>query len=354
MFRIDNPTAVPALPIVPPPGTPGFFTNGNPQQGLDPTNVDDWFLNMLQEEILTVVIKAGLVPNKNDNTQLWQALLIFNPRQSLTGPTTFYVNGSTGSDNNTGLTAGSAWQTLQHAANFLVNHTDFNGQNVTVNIADGTYGPFAQSGNPLGCFSGNALVYSGNVSNPSAVVIETATPELSAITFSDGAQATLQGVTLTTTSGNNFSHGLLVQGGSYAEVQNINCGPCSGGHLTASVGANILLAGAYTISGGAKTHLQAIYGASIGCGGEVGPGNPPFSVTVSGTPAFSQAFAVSWYTGAISMVPGVLTGFVGSATGQRYSVIGGATITVNGGGIDFFPGSIAGVADPTSYGSYIA
>jgi hypothetical protein len=74
MFRIDNSTTVPALPVVPPVGTPGYFTNGNPATGLAPTHVDDWFMNTVQEEILSVVVNAGLTPNKNDHTQLWKAL----------------------------------------------------------------------------------------------------------------------------------------------------------------------------------------------------------------------------------------------------------------------------------------
>lgn len=74
MYRIDNTSAVPTLPVPGLPGTPGFFTDGNPAAALEATIVDAWWANIIQEEILTVVTRAGLTPRKDDNTQLWQAL----------------------------------------------------------------------------------------------------------------------------------------------------------------------------------------------------------------------------------------------------------------------------------------
>jgi cytoskeletal protein CcmA (bactofilin family) len=75
MFRIDNTTAVGIIPAVPAAGTPGYFTKGNPATGIDATIVDDWWLNTVQEEIITVVVNAGLTLNKNDRTQLYQAIV---------------------------------------------------------------------------------------------------------------------------------------------------------------------------------------------------------------------------------------------------------------------------------------
>jgi|HubBroStandDraft_3_1064219.scaffolds.fasta_scaffold00005_19 hypothetical protein len=74
MYRIDNPTAVAALPSIPPPGPQGFFVNGNPQTGLVPTRVDDWWLNTIQEEIMTVIGAVGMQPNKNSRSQLYEAI----------------------------------------------------------------------------------------------------------------------------------------------------------------------------------------------------------------------------------------------------------------------------------------
>jgi microcystin-dependent protein len=74
MFRIDNPSAVQARPPVPAPGTPGYFTNGNPANAQEATIVDDWWMNQIQEELLTVIEQAGLMPDKNSTTQLLEAL----------------------------------------------------------------------------------------------------------------------------------------------------------------------------------------------------------------------------------------------------------------------------------------
>ena len=74
MYRIDNSSAVSSRPVPGPPGTPGWFTNGNPAAAQEATIVDDWWCNSIQEEILTVIEQAGLNPDKASNTQLFEAL----------------------------------------------------------------------------------------------------------------------------------------------------------------------------------------------------------------------------------------------------------------------------------------
>lgn len=74
MHRIDNSTAVAALPAPLPVGTPGFFTRGNDPTGVAATRVDDNWLNTVQEEIANVVLAAGLQLSKVSNTQLYEAI----------------------------------------------------------------------------------------------------------------------------------------------------------------------------------------------------------------------------------------------------------------------------------------
>jgi hypothetical protein len=74
MFRIDNSTVIPSLPIASAPVTPGYFSDGNPASGLPATVVDAWWCNMLQEEILTVISSAGITPDKTSHRQLFDAL----------------------------------------------------------------------------------------------------------------------------------------------------------------------------------------------------------------------------------------------------------------------------------------
>lgn len=76
-YRIDDRTAVSALP---PPsttgtGSPGFFTSGNPQTGTAATVVTSDWLNMVQEELLGVVVLAGINPDKTNNNQLAAAIV---------------------------------------------------------------------------------------------------------------------------------------------------------------------------------------------------------------------------------------------------------------------------------------
>lgn len=74
MFRIDNPTASEALPVVPAAGEPGYFKGGNPATADPATVVEAWWLNMIQEELLGVIEYFGIEPDKADFTQLRLAI----------------------------------------------------------------------------------------------------------------------------------------------------------------------------------------------------------------------------------------------------------------------------------------
>ncbi|OQB05765.1 MAG: hypothetical protein BWY19_00790 [bacterium ADurb.Bin212] len=70
MFRIDHPTAVVTLPAIDAAGTPGYFTQGDPQNAIPATVVTKDWANQIQEEIIAVILAAGLTPTKGVNTQL--------------------------------------------------------------------------------------------------------------------------------------------------------------------------------------------------------------------------------------------------------------------------------------------
>ena len=361
MFRIDNPTAVPSLPLVPPSGTPGFWTNGDQLTALPPTHVDDWWLNMVQEEILTVVTKAGLTPNKSDNTQLWQALTRRAPRLVLEAATTFYVNGNpgAGSDLNDGLTPATAWATIQHACNYLLANVDFNFQVVTLQIADCAtpYSSFNLAGIPVGCFATSQLLIAGNLANPANVAIRGTVTNIPACLFFNSALATIQGVTLTNTgaSGGAFTQCITSASNAQVVVKNVIFGATPGGdHMRSDLGGHIQLSGNYTISGGAQNHMVAGtlgYLGNAGLGGAIGgvlP--PPITITLTGNPTFSNAFV--WCTeNALVLVAAGNTSYVGTAVGKRYAVDTNGTI-VSAGGANFYPGTIAGTADATTGGVY--
>lgn len=89
MFRIDDATAATALPTPEAAGTPGYFTEGNPTAGTPATNVRASFLNMLQEELMSLLSAAGLTPSKTTYTQVRdaiKAIAISQFTQNLTSP----------------------------------------------------------------------------------------------------------------------------------------------------------------------------------------------------------------------------------------------------------------------------
>ncbi|HDR9510655.1 TPA: hypothetical protein QDC03_005830 [Burkholderia cepacia] len=87
MFRTDQQTAVTAIPAPTPAGTPGFFTGGNPATGLPATILDADWLNMVQEELMSILAAAGISPSKTTYSQVLAAI------QQLTGTTISTVKG---------------------------------------------------------------------------------------------------------------------------------------------------------------------------------------------------------------------------------------------------------------------
>lgn len=64
MHRVDTSTAVAVMPAAEAPGVPGFFTKGDPVGGLPATVLGQDFLNMVQEELIAVLVAAGMTPDQ--------------------------------------------------------------------------------------------------------------------------------------------------------------------------------------------------------------------------------------------------------------------------------------------------
>lgn len=74
MERVKTLSAVPNKPPYSPTGTPGYFTSGNPLTAQPPTVPGpDWF-NMTQEEIINVILAAGMELDPETDTQLRDAI----------------------------------------------------------------------------------------------------------------------------------------------------------------------------------------------------------------------------------------------------------------------------------------
>lgn len=75
MQRVKRSTAVAVQPAPPAGGTPGFFAQPNPQGGVPATVPGFEWYNNVQEELVGLVLAAGLALVDNDPTQLVQAII---------------------------------------------------------------------------------------------------------------------------------------------------------------------------------------------------------------------------------------------------------------------------------------
>lgn len=76
MYRIDNASAAAALPAPAAPGPVpnGYFTPGNPSQQIPATIVNADWLNMVQEELMSILIAAGVGPSKTEYNNILASL----------------------------------------------------------------------------------------------------------------------------------------------------------------------------------------------------------------------------------------------------------------------------------------
>jgi hypothetical protein len=344
MHRIDDPTAVPTLPAPRPAGTPGFFTGGSPGTGgFLATVVRYEFMNALQEELVAVIQAAGLTLDKTNDNQLLAALRQML-RFKLTQDTTYYIS-PTGNDSNDGMTPGTPLKTGQAAWNKAL-QVDLNNHNLTLQFANGTYNdPLICQGSPLGT-SITGVTISGNLSQPNLVVFAPPTGH-SAVTADLGGVINVQGVSLAAqgvpASYQNMGAGLISGSGGYIFFGNVIFQHCDWAHIV-TTGAGVVTSNGnpYTIAAGGGSHILA------GLGGDISIANSAISLT--GTPAFTTSFASASSHG---MLVAYGCAFSGAATGQRFYVDTGGLIHTNGGGLNYFPGSTAGVVNAPTYGVYM-
>lgn len=74
MYWLDNNTGIPTAPTIPPviSAAKRYFTNGG--AGVQPSVPEDFWFNMVTEELLGVLDMAGIAPDKDDLGQLAKAI----------------------------------------------------------------------------------------------------------------------------------------------------------------------------------------------------------------------------------------------------------------------------------------
>jgi hypothetical protein len=255
------------------------------------------------------------------------------PREVLSGARTYFVR-TDGNDANTGLvnSAGGAFLTPQHAYDTIAGKLDLGGNTATIQIGDGTYAAGINASGPW--TGGGSVAVLGNLATPANVLFNSG--DLLAVNCALPGILTLRGV-------KGAGRRVINHNGSgQVQYSSIDCGVCTGPHfVTQSPGAYIQATGSYTISGGAAAHWRTFFPSVIEAANNI------ITITLTGTPAFSAAFADGSNLGIIYVDTSQVT-MSGAATGKRYNGVQLALINTNGGGANYFPGNAAGTTDATS------
>lgn len=258
-------------------------------------------------------------------------------RERLTGNLTLYVR-TDGSDSNNGLanTSGGAFLTLQKAYDVICANLDLAGFAVTVQIGNGTYTGQLNANQPW--TGGGSVTFQGNNTTPANVVISTTSLDAIRVTTPLPGMLNILDMKLQTTT---LGSGISMEAPGLLQFGNMDFGATAQHHMIAvATGANIKGISNYTISGSGATHW-----AATGNGYII---DQLKTITLSGTPAFSSAFALASRGG--GMTVNVNT-FSGSATGSRYLSNGNGCIFTNGGGGTYLPGNAGGTTTPD--GEYV-
>jgi hypothetical protein len=246
-------------------------------------------------------------------------------RERLTSARTYYVS-TTGSDSNTGLTALVPFATIQHAFDVVRDDVDLAGHAVTIQLADGTYTAGAVA-NRAWTGQGDSVTLLGNTGTPANVIISTTSAN--AISAIRGARLTVSGMELrTTTSGYCLDAGAA---GVIGVTSSVRFGTAGSGHVVCDSAGLILLDNNYSIVGAAPFHILCFAGGHVESIG--------VTVTITGTPAFSTAYAEVFRGGSATLSGNT---YSGSATGVRFIVASGGSIMTSGAGLTALPGDTAG------------
>ena len=169
----------------------------------------------------------------------------------------------------------------------------------------------------------------GDTTTPANVLFSTTSA--TCLTLAPFSRLTISGMKLQTTTG-----GDCVRLSPFSQLRigaGINFGACAGAHIACYQGNVVNTGIAYTISGGAVRHLSLIGACFVEYAS--------FTLTLSGTPAWSNAFIYATSGAQVTMQSVTMSG---AATGKRYELTFNAGLNSFGAGSasTYFPGNSNG------------
>lgn len=259
-----------------------------------------------------------------------------NTRTIITAPTIFYVS-PTGSDTVSGLNPSQPAATVNYILNLLFTIYDANNQPVTIQLSNGTYNQSIHiRGNPTGQFGLMQLEITGATAGSPGLVTINGNPAIHANNYS---MLYLTNLTLQSTSDSILSTNF-----STVTFDNLVFAAATNWHLNVLRAGHIYGQGNYQITGGGSGHAKAT-GSGSGIYLQVQPvlSAPPTPnqpvITLTGTPAWSSAFALATDNAVVHCN----AQFSGGATGNRATASANGVIDTDGNPnalTTYFPGTV--------------
>lgn len=255
---------------------------------------------------------AALTPSAGDILQYSGGWTNVAGRRRLTADETRFLAASGGSDDNDGASSGAPWATFAKFQTYLNTLDLTGGYTVKLKFVNGTYTEQMRlRGRVFGQKAISDVILEGDTSTPGNVTISTTGAETHCFLITDGAWCQIQGFELISASGD------AINTAREASVwfQNIEFGACGGDAQLYAAYSRLQAIGNYEITGGAARHMLAEVMSEMS--------SSPITVTVTGTPDFTYAFAVPGENSALSLHD---VTWSGTATGKQYVIADGGVI----------------------------
>jgi hypothetical protein len=287
------------------------------------------------------IIDDGNIPNLEALFKL--AIQAVN-RTKLSADLNIYVSPS-GNASNTGLSPSSPLLSINQALSLGYRNYDYNGNFLRINLAPGVYNESVGiQGLPVGCPS---IFMSGNNSNPQGTIINAVNSNsinlFGTFVQLNGFQVGASGATVGLI-GNGIG---IVANQSYAILDHISFGSCGVAQLAvynqsvvAPGGSPLFFSG--TSGYGVYTSVSSYFWA------------PNTNITFAGGTVYSNYFVVASFNSVVTMYQiGGGSQFTGSFTGARFAANLNSSMNLNGGGINYIPGTLPGFVDSSTFGVLI-